>query len=97
MRGFKDRAMLGCAIVIGLGFGAAEGASGPDYNGDGFPDLAIGAPGEDVGSAFGAGAVNVIYGSASGLTATGDQFWHQNVLGIEGASGPGDDFGGEVR
>jgi hypothetical protein len=41
-----------------------------DFNGDGFADLAIGVPEEDTGGAEDAGAVNVIYGSASGLTAT---------------------------
>src|SRR5262245_19446505 len=35
-----------------------------DFNGDGFSDLAAGVPGENNG----AGAVNVIYGSANGLT-----------------------------
>src|ERR671912_1857643 len=37
-----------------------------DFNGDGFADLAVGAPGEDVGAAGDAGAVNVLYGSAGG-------------------------------
>src|SRR5262245_1223740 len=50
-----------------------------DFNGDGFDDLAIGAPGEDVVNSAGvnivdAGAVNVIYGlNAAGLNAAGDQ------------------------
>ncbi len=52
-----------------------------DFNGDGFPDLAVGAPGEDVGSATDAGAVNVIYGSGGGLTATGNQVLTQNDVG----------------
>jgi hypothetical protein len=42
-----------------------------DFNGDGFSDLAIGVPDEDVGGLSDAGAVNVIYGSAAGL-ATAD-------------------------
>lgn len=49
-----------------------------DFNGDGFDDLAIGAPSEDVGTAEDAGAVSVIFGSAKGLTAAGDQFWTQD-------------------
>jgi len=76
-------------------FGAS--VTSGDFNLDGFADLAIGVPGESVGTVVNAGAVNVIYGSPSGLTAAGDQLWHQNVLGIDGASGPGDDFGVEVR
>lgn len=45
-----------------------------DYNGDGFADLAIGVPGEDPGGVAGSGAVNVLYGSGTGLTAAGDHF-----------------------
>ena len=47
-------------------------------------DLAIGVPGDTVGAKFAAGAVNVIYGSASGLTAAGSQRWTQNSRGIPG-------------
>ena len=31
-----------------------------------------------------AGAVNVLYGSAAGLTAADNQFWHQDSTGIDG-------------
>ena len=56
-----------------------------DFNGDGFDDLAIGVPGEDLGSISSAGAVEVIYGSSSGLSATlahADQFWTQDSADI---------------
>ena len=33
-----------------------------DFNGDNFADLAVGAPGEGVGGATGAGSVNVLLG-----------------------------------
>ena len=49
-----------------FGFTVAKG----DFNADGFTDLAVGAPSEDVGTAGLAGAVNVFYGSANGLPAT---------------------------
>jgi hypothetical protein len=39
------------------------------------------------------GAVNVIYGSRRGLTATGDQFWTQDSPGIEDTAEEGDLFG----
>src|SRR5262245_32001629 len=40
-----------------------------DFNGDGFDDLAIGAPGEDVGAVNSAGALVVYRGSATGLVS----------------------------
>lgn len=64
-----------------------------DFNRDGYDDLVVGTPGEDIGSIKDAGAVNVIYGSASGLIATNNQFWHQNSTGIEGVSEAYDRFG----
>src|SRR6185503_13408667 len=78
--------------------GSSSGVAKGDFNGDGFADLAIGVPEEDTGGAEDAGAVNVIYGSASGLTATdpnvpAPQFWSQNSTGISGASEAGDRFG----
>jgi hypothetical protein len=60
-----------------------------DFNGDGFADLAIGAPGENAG----AGVVHVLYGSPSGLTATGSQRWTQRSPGIGHSSESGDHFG----
>jgi FG-GAP repeat len=47
------------------------------FHHDGFADLAAGAPFEAVGSLPGAGAVSVLYGSASGLTATGGRLFTQ--------------------
>jgi len=43
-------------------------------DGDGYDDLAIGVPGEDIGTINWAGGVNVLYGFANGLTASRDQF-----------------------
>jgi hypothetical protein len=64
-----------------------------DFDNDGYDDLAIGTPGgNDSGSSAG-GSVHVFYGSASGLTATGDQIWHQNVSGIEGVAEASDYMG----
>ena len=58
--------------------GSSAGIARGDFNGDGVGDLAVGVPLEDVGSVTDAGAVNVIYGSVTGLTATGNQFWTQD-------------------
>ncbi len=69
-----------------------------DFNGDGFDDLAVGVPLEGVGTVNAAGAVNVIYGSAAGLQATGlggpnDQFWHQDSVGVLDFAEPSDHCG----
>jgi hypothetical protein len=44
-----------------------------DFNGDGYPDLAIGAPGTTVNGQAKAGAVSVLYGSAGGLSTSRKQ------------------------
>lgn len=64
-----------------------------DFNGDDFADLAIGAPGEDVGTAADAGAVNVQYGSATGLPGPGGQLFTQDSPGVGGGAESGDGFG----
>ena len=68
-----------------FGFALAAG----DFNGDGRGDLAIAAAGENN---F-AGVVQVLYGSPSGLTATGSQLWSQDSPGIAGAAEPSDELG----
>ena len=71
---------------------AARAAIPSDFNGDGHADLAIGVIGE--GHEF-AGAVNVLYGSANGLTAAGDQLWSLDTPGVKGSisRGWGEYFG----
>jgi hypothetical protein len=49
---------------------SSGGQARGDFNGDGYADLAIGTPYEDVGTIRDAGTVNIIYGTATGLTAT---------------------------
>ena len=51
-----------------------------DFDRDGRADLAIGVPLDRVGSVARAGAVNVLYGTSSGLTAAGDQLLNQSAL-----------------
>ena len=64
-----------------------------DFDGDGYADLAMGAPGEAVGSLDDAGAVNIIYGGNSGLSSSGNQIWTQDSTGIIGVAEPYDRFG----
>jgi hypothetical protein len=63
------------------------------FNGDGFGDLAVAVTGEDVNGVEGAGAVNVVYGSSSGLSADGNQIWHLDSPGLVGEPGELDAFG----
>ena len=67
----------------------------PDFNGDSHADLAVGVRGENLG-ADNQGAVNVIYGSPSGLTATENQLWSQDVPGVLGTGEAQDSFGKAV-
>jgi FG-GAP repeat len=80
--------------ALALGSAAAQaapvGALQADFNNDGADDLAVGVPGEDVGSAEDAGAVNVLYGVAgTGLNGNGSQQFTQPVSAVE----TGDQFG----
>jgi hypothetical protein len=59
-------------------------------------DLAIGVPGDRVGGATGAGSVNVLFGSAAGLTSRGAELWNQGSRGIKGLAETGDRFGQSV-
>lgn len=76
-------------------FGGALAAG--DVNGDGYPDLAVGANFETIGSAAHAGNVWVLRGGASGLTATGAQSFNQGTSGVPGANESSDLFGGAVH
>ncbi len=64
-----------------------------DFNGDGYDDLAIGAPEEDLGTHVNAGSVCVLYGSWLGLTSVGSQTWHQDLPSIHGSAETDDKFG----
>jgi len=66
-----------------------------DFNGDGFADLAVGVPFEDLAGVPDAGAVNVLYGSAGGLQADSpnDQLWHQDSPGVQDVAEELDEFG----
>ncbi len=72
-------------------------ASG-DFDGDGFADLAIGTPREDVLVGAGnnivdAGTVTVLYGTADGLSTTAAQLFRQGWSGLAGTAEEGDFWG----
>ena len=87
----RDVASVAGTAREGDRFGAALAAG--DFNGDGYRDLAIGAPGDTVDGVSGAGSVNVLYGSHFGPAVAGNQLWSQSSSGILGAVGSGDRFG----
>src|SRR5262245_64505954 len=82
------RAAASVALWVGIAVPPAAGAEphvapqtpgvvSTDFDGDGFADTAIGAAFEDVDGHNAAGAVNVVYGSATGLGPDRNQFWTQ--------------------
>jgi hypothetical protein len=95
-----DTAETGDLFAMSLAIG--------DFNGDAHADLAIGVPAEGITSAGAfrehAGAVSVLHGSASGVTAAddaatldvdeNDQFWHQNSTDVADTNERHDHFGG---
>ena len=80
----QDGTGIADAAEVADSFGSALTAG--DFNASGHDDLAVGAPLESVGSIGTAGAVNVIYGSGSRLSATGNQLWSQDSAGIAEAA-----------
>ncbi|WP_307835506.1 FG-GAP-like repeat-containing protein [Streptomyces adelaidensis] len=75
-----------------FGYSVAAG----DVTGDGYPDIAVGVPGEDIGSVRDAGSVVLLKGGALGLTGTGAQAFDQSDPGVPGASETGDHYGESV-
>jgi hypothetical protein len=72
-----------------------------DFNGDGYADVAIGVPREDVvydGSDHtDAGAVNILYGTGNGLGAEGNQiFTQKDVFGLNPPVPEDQDFFGQA-
>jgi hypothetical protein len=75
------RLLVFLPLALAAGTWSAAASAGSvfgDFNGDGFADLAVGVPLEDVGTVANAGAVNVIYGASGGLSAADDQLWHRD-------------------
>ena len=70
-----------------------------DVNDDGYADLLVGVPAEDLGAAVDAGVVHILFGSAAGLPATsaaGNQLWSQNSAGLPTVAESGDAFGSAI-
>lgn len=72
---------------------AVHGGVPGDFNGDGYKDAVLPAPGADVSGKEGAGAVVVLYGSRSGLSAGNRRTITQNTPGVPGTAEKWDAFG----
>ena len=81
--------------LMGSGAPTAGRAVEPDFDGDGYADLAIGVPFERR-NGIRSGAVHVLYGSARGLSAARDQVWTQDSPGVPDRSEPRDNFGWSI-
>jgi hypothetical protein len=75
----QDNSHCGAALAVG------------DFDADGYDDLAIGCEGYEVGGATDAGAVLLVYGSATGLDDS--ELWSQDTPGVTGGAEAGDWFG----
>ncbi|MFJ8936504.1 FG-GAP and VCBS repeat-containing protein [Streptomyces sp. NPDC102365] len=88
-----DQDLPGFPGVEEEGDGLGTTVSIGDVNGDGFGDIALGIPGEDIGDLTDAGSVALVPGSATGVTGAGTQTFHQDTAGVPGVAESRDEFG----
>lgn len=91
----QDSAGVPGAAEAGDGFGASVSIG--DVNGDGYGDIAVGVPHEDLGTTKDAGSVLVLPGTASGPTGTGTVGFNQDTADVPGAAEANDRFGGAAK
>jgi hypothetical protein len=89
--------VLAAAVALALPLGARAtvmqvASPVPDFNNDGFGDLAIGLPREDVGRRSDAGAIIVLQGKPTGMSSD-RRVIDQNTAGVVGPAEAGDRFG----
>ena len=89
----KTPSVVGAAEAFDF-FGASVAAG--DFDGDGYQDLIVGIPGEDLSGKTDAGAVHVFYGSPSGISFERDKFFSQDTPGVAGNVEAGDSWGQSV-
>ena len=86
----QRRSGIPTRLSAGDRFGAAIAIG--DFNGDGFVDAAVGAPGEAKGGADGAGLVTVLFGSETGFSGLAAEI-HENRAGVPGVAEADDSLG----
>ncbi|MGW2530431.1 FG-GAP repeat domain-containing protein [Streptomyces sp. NPDC001595] len=97
--------MSGAVPAAAYGDGSRAGAAAPgaavsaraDFDGDGYADVAIAAPGGTVGGETGAGYVAVVYGMADGPDGVKRQIISQNRYHVPGTAEAGDRFGAALE
>ena len=65
---------------------------GPDFNGDGYGDIVVGATGERFGDAIRTGAVTIVFGD-SDKSFSDSVILHQGLTNVFGENKPNDKFG----
>jgi hypothetical protein len=76
-------------------FGMALAAG--DFNGDGRDDLAVGAPGENIGTEDNAGLLTVLHGTSDGLTARNSEIFFQDQNLVPNTSEENDFFAASLE
>ncbi|MFF0079876.1 FG-GAP-like repeat-containing protein [Streptomyces canus] len=98
MRRWSAAALVAASVTVGALLpatpaAAVHGGVPGDFNGDGYKDAVLPAPGANVSGKQGAGAVVVLYGSSSGLAASRRRTITQNTSGVPGTAEAYDRFG----
>jgi hypothetical protein len=100
------RTLISAVAVVAVAAGSAVAVTGPaeaaarkpwtrtsDFNGDGYNDLAIGAPGGTIAGKAAAGYVTIIPGSKKGLVPAKKRIISQATAGVPGDPAAGRWFG----
>lgn len=92
---------VAAAATAGFAFPTGAAAAPPrpatsDFNGDGYPDLAVGVPDGTVDGRARAGYVNVVWGGPKGIGAHGSIRVTQATAEVPGSPEAGDRFGASV-
>src|SRR4051794_38526305 len=102
----RARTLLSAVAVVAVAAGSAMVVTAPataaarkpwsrtsDFNGDGYNDLAIGAPGGTIAGKADAGYVTIIPGSKNGLVTAKMRILSQATAGVPGDPAEGKRFG----
>ncbi|MET9921440.1 esterase [Streptomyces sp. NPDC006435] len=106
MRTYRSAAVVAATFLLTAGAGLAAPAAyagtpggthandrNSDFDGDGYEDVLVGAPGATVGGKKGAGYVTAQYGGPTGMGTRRAVVVTQSTTGVPGAPEAGDGFG----